>query len=192
MLAVFHIESQEEPLSVIDRTKQATQALCAALGLNPKADDLKYLTLALAEVAAREAAQNPEFARTIATMFTHIAQAEKEGKRRNPKNTPKKKNPPAASKFPPSVFDLVKPLKPWDYNSFNPYKPEDPYELFDVFGNDQFIMIVRQCKKVLLRQMAAVVLARHPETRKPNLNNDEAMIAYILEHVPADMTNSTS
>jgi hypothetical protein len=188
MLTASHVESPEEPLSVIDRTRKATHELCEALGISPKANDIKILTLALAEVAAQEAANNPAFAHTITEMFTQIAQAEQGAKKR----APTRRKPAAVPMIKPSALDHIKPLKPWDPKKFNPYKPLDPYELCDVFGPEQLAIMLPEYERSTLREMVKIVLVRHPKTRKPSLNDNEAMIAYILEHVPADMANGAS
>jgi hypothetical protein len=177
------IDTQENHLSIIERTKKATHELCEALGISPKSNDFKILTLALAEVATREAKHNPAFAHTINEVFSHFVQEEKVAK----KQPHGKRQPRKVPTMKPSILDHVKPINPTDGKKLNPYKPLNPYELYEIFGDKQFEAMLPEYGLLTLRNMVKIVFAQHPTSKKPNLNNRDDMIAYILEQVLAEV-----
>jgi hypothetical protein len=151
-----------------ERSARATRQLCEALGLGTvKAKDLPLLTIALAEVATREAWDNVQFADRVRSAF-RILEA----------NRPK----PGAHKK-PSTFEALVAVGPVDLAKLRPNGTLDPYALHTALGSTQSRQVLNDLMLEELKQSAALVEQRNPGTAPTSRRAKKALVTYIMEHV---------
>ena len=168
-----------------ERSSQATKRLYQALGYESlKSADLKYVALALAEVAADEILINPDFANKIKRILDSVfpkkdsKESRSIAKKQEPANSPIQKTSKKRS-----PIDSLIPLKSIDMRIINPYASPDPYLLYDVFGREQLEIALKEFTLPTLREMTASIEAKHVDGPKPNKSKKDSMIQFILDMV---------
>lgn len=153
----------------------ATKKLCEALNLNEvKSTDLKYLTIALAEVASKEASLNSDFAEKIRLKYLELLPKKTE-------KTAKVTIKVTAKKI--GLTNLI-PIKQVDIAKiFNPHTPPDPYLLFEVYGTEQLPLALESFSLTLLRKVALDVEYKFPGTKAKNKNQKDSIVEYIVSQV---------
>jgi len=156
-----------------ERSVLATRRLCEALGLGVvKPNELKRLTVALAEAAADEAGHNSEFAAHIRVLYERYVPVKKG----------KTTGSSTRSKAKPEKVKLV-PVGTFDESKFNPYGPLDPYILLQLYGTKQLALALDEYSLTALKGAASLVEQRNPGTKPKNRAKKDAVLAYIVEYV---------
>lgn len=163
------------PETITERSARATRALCGAVGLGTVAStDLKLLTIALAEVAAREAQQNEGFAIRVRGAFNKLKEE---------KATGAKKQSTGAKSKQPLVLGVLQPIRPSELGRLNPFGTLDPYALVDVYGDAQAKQVLENMPLDEIKKSSAIVEERNPGTGPANRRAKKSYVAYIMEHV---------
>ena len=178
------------PVDIQERSSQATKTLYQALGYSTlKPSELKYIALALTEVAAQEVAHNPEFAQKIKDILADVFPKKEKRVPRSSQTTNAVKKTEAATSPQQkptrknSPLDKLVPLKPIDMRIINPYRSPDPFLLYDVFGREQLLIALNEFTLQTLREMVASVEEQYPLDPKPNKSKKESMIHFMLDIV---------
>src|SRR5579884_1253796 len=160
--------------TIQERTTRASRDLCAALdlvGVTPAT--MKVLTLALAEVAAKEIMRNPAFGQQIRSRYEELQPRKPTSKR-------------ASGKRPPSPGEQWKvkltAVGQVDESLLDPYAPPNPFALRQLYGNDQLAVALGRYSLTALKQAVPAVEAANPGT-KPKKVTKQGIIDYIVEHV---------
>jgi hypothetical protein len=178
--------NNHKTMTLQKRSSQATRHLFQTLGLEARdVDDLKFLSLAIIEMAAEEVARNPEFAARITAEYRHLRPISQEmsmGPSASLQNgkTPKKPH----NTINVSTFEGITPLKQVDMSRFDYYGAPDPYLLEEIFGFTQVKQILPEFALASLLEMASVIQEKYPGTKPSNKKKKESVIAYILQHLP--------
>ncbi len=158
---------------------EATKKLCETLGLTSlKSTQLKFLTIALAEVAAEEASANPSFAEHIKSKFQELAPVVgKKKSRSDPDYAPKKL---IASKLENNGLVAINHI---DISRLNPYADPDPFLLLEVYGDEQLPRALSQYSLAMLRRISGRFEKQQPGTKPKNKNLKDSIIEYIVGQV---------
>ncbi len=151
--------------TIQQRSVEATGRLRQTLGL----DDLKLLSTALAEVAADEIANNPQFANRVRAAYRDLLVMQKT-------------RPLGGDKVRSAEVDLV-PLPGTDGVRIDPYAPLDPYLLTSLYGSNQLRAALSVYTLTKLKQALDAVQQRNPDTKPTSRAKKDAIIDYIVEHV---------
>jgi len=153
------------------RASEATTHLRQVLEL----DDLKILSTALAEVAAKEAQNNAAFAEQIRNVYAEILAA-------NPtKSTVTKKSSEPAK--------LI-PIGNIEDETVSPYGELNPRIILKLYGAEQFPTALGEYTLVSLKEAAELIIQQHPGTKPKSKSKKDDVIAYIIQHVTADNANN--
>ncbi len=153
-----------KPTTLTEAAKQVGERL--------ELTNAKRLGAALAAILVEEIERNPSFAERVRAEYAasepvKAPAVKKESKPRMPKT---------------ALVDLV-PIKHVEGFEFNPAAPMDPYLLYEAFGTSQLRIILDALPVAKLKESAAKVERRNPESKPANRNQKVALIAYIIEHV---------
>jgi hypothetical protein len=154
--------------TVAEWSARATREFCTALGLgNVKSKDLTLLTIALAEVATREARNNSGFAGRVRSAFQELmVSAPKAGKRKKP-----------------DIFETLVPIGPVDLSRLRPSGAIDPFAVYEGYGEAQTRRVLNDETLENLKQSAAIVEKRNPGAKPAKRTAKAPLVAYIMEHV---------
>lgn len=154
-----------------ERSIQATHELCEALGLGVVSpSDLKYLALALMQVATAEAAQSADFATRIRKLYLSLL--------------PQKTSASSRTAGKRSVKVQLTPIGDMDESLIDPYGPPNPFGLQQLYGDDQLALALERYAPARLRGAVAIVQERYPGT-KPKSMSKAAIIEYIVTTLTA-------
>src|SRR5258708_1715358 len=149
-----------QTMTVQERSALATRTLCQALGLGKaKPADLKFLALALTEIAAAEIKDRAGFGERINAAFEQVRA-----------NYSTKTKGTGASGKGKSTGASMKPLVPIgnvDPAKFAPSARTDPYALLDLYGSHQLEAALSRYPASELKKAAALVEERKPGTKAP-------------------------
>lgn len=168
-------------VDIQERSSLATRKLCETLGISfPKSSDLKFLSVALTEVATSEASENQQFAENIRALFTSL----------NPpkpaKSKTKKKTSLTDADSEEKTYSFPKgltPIKHIDMSRFNPFAPPDPYLLHEAFGDDQLYLALKGYSLTVLKDIASVVEKNNPNSGPKNKGKKDSILEYIIQKV---------
>ncbi|MEO7002719.1 MAG: hypothetical protein ABI068_12990 [Ktedonobacterales bacterium] len=173
MSAVLDATPTTHSMTDQERSVLATRRLCEALGLGVvKPNELRRLTIALAEAAADEAGHNSDFAKHIRVLYERSASVKK-SKVTEP-STRRKKMPEHPNLTPVGTFDESK---------FNPYGPLDPYILLQLYGIEQLPLALDGYSLTALKGAVSLVEQRNPGTKPKNCSKKDAVLEYIVQYV---------
>jgi hypothetical protein len=162
--------------SVQERTAEASRVLCAALGLvGLSATNMKYLMLALAEVADEEIHRNADFAARLRSRYEALVPARPSRAGRS-----SGASRPSRSSGPPKT--RLTPVGTVDEGLLDPYAPPNPFLLQQLYGNEQLAAALGRHSLAALKQAVDVVQEQFPGT-KPKKLTKPGIIDYIVEHV---------
>lgn len=154
-----------------ERSAQATHALCEALGLGVVSpSELKYLALALTQVAADEVVVNPSLAARVRELYLALVPNKAAASRRS-----------SGSR---SWEVKLTPIGNMDESMIDPYGPPNPFGLQQLYGNDQLQLALERYAPARLRGAVAIVQERYPGT-KPKSMSKAAIIEYIVRMLTA-------
>jgi hypothetical protein len=161
-------------MTVQERSALATRTLCQALGLGTlKPADLKFLALALTEIASAEIKDRAGFGERVSAAFEQVrANYSAKGKGATSKGK--------------STGAGMKPLVPIgnvDPARFAPSARTDPYALLDLYGSQQLEAALSRYPASELKKAAALVEERNPGTKPPARASKPALIEYIVRYV---------
>ena len=165
------------PTTIQEQSAQATRELCHALGIEGvKPGDLKLLTIALARATTDEAQRNGEFRDRIVQLFQSLkpAPASKKASAKAP-----------AERHSGEKQGRLKVIGTVPRSDFDPYAPPDPWELQQLFGNDQLARMLNGYAVASLKQALPRVMERYPHT-KPTKMTKAGIVDYILTQVMSD------
>jgi hypothetical protein len=148
------------------RARAATRLLRQELGL----DDVKVLSTALAEAAAREVKRNRAFAEQVRTIYHELVQQQPPSRPRKEKNSL------------PKLVPIVPP-ESLPRHHIDPYGPPDPVFLYKLYGKDQLRLALEVFSLALLKEAAAKLEEEHPGTRPKSKTRRADLIDYIIETV---------
>jgi hypothetical protein len=152
--------------SLQERSAQATHALCEALGLGViSPSELKYLALALTQVATDEVATNPALAARLRELYLSLV--------------PKKTVASRRSTSSKSWEVKLTPIGDMDESLIDPYGPPNPFGLQQLYGDGQLRLALERYTPARLRGAVAIVQERYPGT-KPKSMSKAAIIEYIV------------
>jgi hypothetical protein len=158
----------EKPLTATERATQATAQLRELFGF----ENLKAMSIAIAEVAAQEAKINPAFAERIQQVYHEV---EKTVRRQG---TSKAKRMVDRPKLTPIA--KVEGYVP------DPFAPLDPYFMLKIYGVEQFPLALEEQTLVSLKFAAKKLMESHPGTKPTSMARKDDVIAYIVEIVTKD------
>lgn len=127
-------------------------------------DDLRRLTIALAEAAAQELVGNRPFAARVRALYDEVPAT-----------------PSRASAPDPFATQLV-PIKMVPGRDINPAAPLDPYFLLEVYGASQLETALNLFPVAKLKEGAAMVERHHPGTKPTNRGRKAALVEYIVRY----------
>lgn len=157
--------------TVQERSTQATRDLCAALDLGVlSAANLKFLALALMQVATQRIQQDTTFADQVRTAYQSLLPAPKVGRS-------------GASASPGAVKSWQVKLIPIgraDDSLLDPYGPPNPFALQQIYGDEQLALALGRHTPAELRESVLFVQQRYPGT-KPKKMTKAGIIDYIVE-----------
>ena len=153
------------------RSAQATHEFCEALGLGVVSpSDLKYLALALMQVATAEAAQSADFATRIRTLYLSLL--------------PQKTTASTRATEKQSARAKLIPIGHMDESLIDPYGPPNPFGLQQLYGDEQLALALERYAPARLREAVSIVQERYPGT-KPKSMSKAAVIEYIVTTLTA-------
>jgi hypothetical protein len=157
--------------TLTDRSARATSELCEALGLKSikKRDELSLLSLALAEVATREARADRAFAARIRSAYQELINS------RPP--TPTKK-----TKKLDKLEELV-PTGPVDLSRLRPGGTIDPFALYQGYGESQTRNVLGGQGLDEITKSAAFVERHKPGTMPKGRKTKKLLVDYIMTQV---------
>lgn len=156
-------------LTIQQMSAAATRELCDAIGLGAiKPTDMKYLTLALAEVAAEEARRNPGFATRVCGRYHSLLPV---------------KAPPKPKPIDRTRVTLV-PIGTVDESLLDPYAPPNPWALQQLYGDRQLAQALNRYSLAKLKEAVALVQERFPGT-KPQRLTKPGITDYIIGQLVA-------
>jgi hypothetical protein len=132
--------------------------------------ELKYLALALTQVATDEAARNADFATRIRTAYLSLLPQKGSASRRAPGNSSKKVQ--------------LTPIGDMDESLIDPYGPPNPFGLQQLYGDEQLALALNRYAPARLRGAVPIVQERYPGT-KPTSMSKAAIIEYIVKALTA-------
>ncbi len=150
----------------------ATRRLCEALHLGAlRPQELKHLSIALAEATTGEVVQNPAFAERVLIIYRELAAS------RKPSSAGDRRVRKASAK------PTLTPINYVDPKLFGPDRPLDPYLLQYAYGDNQLQPALERYPAGELKKAAAIVEQRNPGTRPSNRAQKRALIDYIMSCV---------
>ncbi len=155
------------------RGVDATRSLREALNLPADASDASIMGTALAEAAAREIRRNPQFASEVRRTYDELAAMRRQSGT---------SSQPKAQQVPP----LVPIRTDLPYRKSDPYAPPDPAYLIQAYGRHQLPPALQDYTVEKLKMTAAALERQYPGTKPVNRGRKDALIAYIVEHTPAE------
>jgi len=161
------------PATLRQRGVDATRVLREALNLPPGASDAHVLT-ALSEIAAEEGRRNPRFAEAVRGRAGELAA--QHGSSVKPTKTT------TSGALPP----LVPVRQLGGFREIDPFKPPDPPFIVQVFGHHQLARALQDYTLDKLKQASAEIERQHPSTKPASRTRKADLIAYIVEHTPAE------
>lgn len=149
----------------------ATSRLCEVLGLGVVSpSELKYLALALTQIAADEAEQNANFATRVRSMYASLLPQKAATSKRSGEN---------------KVWQVkLTPIGDMDESLIDPYGPPNPFGLQQLYGDEQLHLALERYTPARLREAVAIVQERYPGT-KPKSMSKAAIIDYIVKTLTA-------
>jgi hypothetical protein len=160
-------------MTIPQQTVQATHNLCSALGLGVlNASQLRYLTLALTQVAAQEAGQSPTFADQVRARYLELAPMKPSRQTSGAGRTSSRRSAGA------NRVKLV-PVGTVDEALLDPYAPPNPFALQQLYGNEQLALALDRYTATKLKEAVTVVKDRFPGT-KPKRQTKPGIIEYIV------------
>ena len=159
------LEPQSKTLQ--QRSTEATNKLKKLVGV----DDLKILSAALAEVAAKEAEVNPQFAEKIKQTCSDFALNAKKS---------------AATGKRSGIVQLVPTGTP-TIGAASWTGELNPYRLYQLYGAEQFHLSLEQYSLSTLKEGLELVIAKHPGTKPKTKSKKSDIIDYMVEYVPQDL-----
>jgi hypothetical protein len=149
------------------RSSQATLELCEALELGVVGpSELKYLALALTQIAIEEVAKSADLAERLRMRYQSLLPHKGATTRR-------------ASGVRSWEVKLT-PIGHMDESLIDPYGPPDPFGLQQLYGNQQLALALERYSPARLRGAVAFVQERYPGT-KPKTMSKAAIIEYIVK-----------
>lgn len=161
------------PATLRQRGVEATRAVREVLNLAPEVSDA-HITTALAEVAAEESRRNPQFAGAVRERARELAQPSTSNAR------------PARGAKPQPLPPLVPIRQISGYREIDPFKPPDPRFIVQVFGHHQLARALQDYSLSMLKETAVDTERTHPGTKPASRTRKADLIAYIVEHTPAE------
>lgn len=151
------------------RALEATRELRQELGL----DDVKALSTALAEAAAREVKRNRAFAQEVRAIYQELIQQPSAARPRKEKN------------LLPKLVPIVSPESVPRSNVNDIYGPPDPVFLYRLYGKDQLRLALGVFSISLLKEASEKLEQEHPGTKPKSKTRKADIIDYIVETVAA-------
>jgi hypothetical protein len=163
-------------MTLQEQGAQATRELWAALDLGPFTPaHTKYLSVALANVAAEEVLKNPEFAQRLRTLVQELVPAKASRRRADSDGTSR-----TSAKGPRRV-ELI-PISTVSEDELSSYGPPNAFVLQRLYGNHQLRLALERYSLTTLKEALTLVQERYPGT-KPKKITKPGIIDYIVEHV---------
>lgn len=134
-------------------------------------DDIKVLSVAVAEVAADEAENNARFAERIRAVYQELLASRKTQPLRQ-----KRGNPDIAT------VPLI-PIAGVSDDDIDPFAPLSAYRLLRTYGPHQLRQALSVYSMTTLKQALAEVLERNSGTKPQNRSRKDSVIDYIVEQV---------
>jgi hypothetical protein len=172
----------ETTATLQQRSAQATYELCAGLGLGMlSAADLKYLSLALAQVATEEVSRNSDFAERIRSLYLSLL----------PKKATRGASSGGSTRSGGTKAWNAKltPVGTVDEALLDPYGPPNPFALQRLYGDEQLPLALARYTPAKLREAVALVQERYPGS-KPKKMTKAAIIEYIVNTITMPSTGS--
>lgn len=160
------VATEPKPLTVTQRTAEATREVAETLGLQ----DLKRVAAALSEAAAEGVRKNTAFAAHVRKLYEEMAP--------KPAATSTRKRSQAKTSAPDIELIPIKQVE----GILNPAAPPDPYFLVDLYGPHQLRLALTRYTPARIREAVAPVKSRSGGAR-PSGTSRQALIDYIVEHV---------
>lgn len=156
-----------------ERSASATRELCRTLGLGAlKPAELKFLTIALAEVATSEAQRNMQFAHAISHLYQELLPT-KPAKATRGKGAAKRKEEA-----------VLIPVGTVDPALLDPYAPPNPWALQILYGNHQLQQALERYSLAKLKEALPLVQERYPGS-KPKALTKKGIATYIFSQLTA-------
>jgi hypothetical protein len=135
------------------------------LNLSNEPVDAAILGTALAEVAARQIAHNPQFGREVRELYQELASS-------------RRSTPPRPSRR------ALAPLEPLRHagGEVDPFSPPDPRKLIYVYGVDKLGRALQDYTMDMLKQTVENVQREHPGTKPRTKSSKAALIEYIVQY----------
>jgi hypothetical protein len=149
------------------RGVEATQRLRDALNLATDLGDSAILGTALAEVAAREIARNPQFGREVRQLYDELKQTQA-------------RPAPRTTRQPQALEPLVA-IRHTGKN-IDPYGPPNPQDLIYAYGEDKLGRALQDYTMDRLKMAAENIQREHPGTKPRSKSSKAALIDYIVEY----------
>jgi hypothetical protein len=145
------------------RGVEATQRLRDRLNLATDLGDSAILGTALAEVAAREIARNPQFGREVRQLYDELMQMQA---RPAPRTT------------------NLEPLEAIRHTGKNidPYGPPNPQDLIYAYGEDKLGRALQDYTMDRLKMAVETIQREHPGTKPASKAKKSALIEYIVQY----------
>jgi len=162
----------DKPPTVQQRNIEATNELCRVLNLEGESSaNLKYLALALMQVATHESVQNSQFAERVRSAYLDLVP------------------PPKVKRASSKPHSGSTGLKPWqikltpigttDESLLDPYGPPNPFALQQIYGDEQLPLALERYSPAQLKAALPLVQGRYPGT-KPKKLTKVGIIDYFV------------
>lgn len=162
----------DKPPTVQQRSIEATNELCRVLSLEGESSaNLKYLALALMQVATDEITKNSEFGERVRTAHLELI----------PQPKVKKTSSKSGSGNSGSKSWQIKltPIGTADESLLDPYGPPNPLALQQIYGDEQLPLALQRYEPAALKEALPIVQNRYPGT-KPKKLTKAGIIDYIV------------
>lgn len=161
-------------IPLAERSARATRDLCAVLGLGVLTPtNLKYLAVALMEVATEEAKRSDEFTEQVRSAYEAILPVKPQRRTRTSDGSA----PGTATK---SWKVKLTPIGTVDEALLDPYAPPNPFALQQLYGNEQLPLALGRYSLTKLKEAVVVVQQRYPDT-KPRRITKAGIVEYIMD-----------
>jgi hypothetical protein len=135
-------------------------------------EDLKVLSAAVAEVAARFAEEDPHFKRAVQDAYQDLLAAQKTRPLRQPLR--------------PSTRPQLTPVGSAEGFDMGPGAPLNPKALLALYGAGQLRTALEGYSLAALKGAATEIEASHPDTKPKNRGRKDDVIDYIVAQVAGD------
>lgn len=167
----------ETTTTIQQRSAQATHDLCEALDLGALSPaNLKYLALALTQVAVVEVSRSGDFAERIRTAYQSLLP---EKPKRGTSSV--QGGRPGGNK---AWKVKLMPIGTVDESLLDPYGPPNPFALQQLYGDEQLALALERYTPAKLKESVAIVQQRYPGTKPKKLTKAE-IINYIVRTIAA-------